>query len=159
MLSGFYTLLERLEDRARVGKAPPELARWLEPFGLPKALMELLTTFWPQVTTDLVPFMLLAPRELMKDDDVPRLLAHRLFKIGHCPNGDPLVLDLATEGMVPGAVDHCLLWGREPEDEDPRAFHRPLARDIATFCARLAAGQPVPSDYWQARDFDSSKME
>lgn len=154
MVRAFYALLQRLEERAHVGKAPAALAPWLESFALPEPLIGLLTTCWPQQTTDLVPFMLLSSAELMTDDDVPRLLAHGLLEIGFCPNGDPLVLDLKTPGLVPGAVEHGLLAGGEPEDEDPRAYHRPLARDLETFCARLADGRGVPCDYHAARDFD-----
>lgn len=146
--------LLRLEDRARVGQAPPDVAPWLAAFGIPRPLVELLTTCWPQATTDLVPFMLLAAKELTTDADVPRLLAHGLLMIGFCPNGDPLVLDLTTDGLVPGAVEHGKFAGGEPEDDDPRAYHRPLARDVATLFERLAAGLPVPRDDWAALDFD-----
>ena len=98
--------------------------------------------------------MLLSSTDLMKDDDVPRLLEHQLLKIGWGPNGDPLVVDLATESLVPGVVEHGRLWGREPEDADPRAYHRPIAPDLAAMFVRLATGQHVPRDYWAAVDFD-----
>ena len=44
-------------------------------------------------------------------------------------------------------VDACSLVAE-------RSAHRPLARDVATLFERLAAGLPVPRDYWAALDFD-----
>jgi len=154
-LQSVYAHLRRAEARACVGASPPDFVMWISALGVPTELVELFATCWPQSQIDVVPFQLFEPAQLRKDPDLPRLLAHRLLVLGCCPNGDPLVLDLATDAWVPGAVEHGLLWGDEPEDADPRVYHRPIARSFGELLDRLAAEKWVPRDYWDAQGWDA----
>ena len=159
MRSLLYNYLHHFDRKARVGPASSKLRDWLESLALPALVHELMSTSWPQRPGSLGAFYIKSSTELAKDQDLPRLLDHGLLKIGSGPNGDLLVLDLKTEDLVPGVVEHGKFWGQEPEDDDPRAFHEPIARTFASLFFRVDEERYVPCDYWAAVDFNAFMSE
>lgn len=133
----------------RVGRASPEVARWLESSRmLPSRLVSFLTTHSPKTELWAGAGCIFDEATIMRRNmDFPGAIQAGLFIIGSAPNGDLVVVDLEKS---PGAIGY-LMHEQMYSVQDIRSVFVPICGSVGEFISRINADErDLPNDYFEA---------
>jgi hypothetical protein len=138
-----------LAGGGRVGRASPEVARWLESMRLlPPRLVSFLSTHSPKTELWAGAGCIFDEATIMRRNvDFPGVILAGLFIIGSAPNGDLVVLDLDKS---PGAIGY-LMHEQMYSVQDIRSVFVPVCESVGEFVSRINADErDLPNDYFEA---------
>lgn len=133
----------------RVGRASPEVTRWLESLRLvPPRLVSFLRTHSPKTELWAGAGCIFDEATIMRRNvDFPGVIQAGLFIIGDAPNGDLVVLDLEKS---PGAIGY-LMHEQMYSVRDIRSLFVPICESVGEFISRINADErDLPNDYFEA---------
>lgn len=147
----FEETVQRLSSTtgARIGKATPEVARWLESLHqLPPCFVSFLKAHSPKTELCAGAGFLFDEATLMRRNrEFPGPLSAGLFILGSAPNGDLIVVDLEEDPGVVGYLNHERMYSVQ----NLRSVFAPICESLGEFIWRINANDDdLPDDYFEA---------
>lgn len=151
-------LLQHLDrdGSLKVDHCSAEEKRRLDELPLPVEVKQVLQFYWPNNGGKVGGYDLYTVKEILANDDLPRLLAAEMLAIGFARNGDPLVLHFTGDSCAVGLISHDELWG---EAGDPKEIYLEVTGSIEDFLWRAAEGRYLPVDYYAVAELLEMQRE
>ncbi len=135
---------------AKIGKGSARYDRWLKEKKVPDDLAQGLLNCCLQNPSDVGAIRMYSEAGVMSantPEAFPIALKSGFLMLGTCPNGDPVVIDIAgTRGSV-GYLCGETMW----QAKDARTEYVAVAASLAAFVQGLSKNQ-LPIDYFEAKD-------
>jgi hypothetical protein len=140
-----------------VGHPSKDVERQRESLPVPLDVKRLLQWQWPRSYVEVGPYGLNPAEDILRNEDLSRLLPAHMIPIGNARNGDLLVVRFATEGQAEvGLVSHDELWEGECE---PEQAYVAVSATVEEYLYRAAEGRYLPIDSCAATDLVSLQSE
>ncbi len=138
-----------MEEGIKVAPASPSFLEWMAQINLPDEVVACFAECIVQDRDAALGLFALYTEEAIRTEagDFPNYLEAGLFSIGHCLDGDPLVVDVRDQIGVVGYISHDDVWGAATLD--PREYFVVVAPSLASFAERARKGD-LPFDYYDA---------
>ena len=128
--------------------ARDELRDRIVQLGLPSDLERLICTSRPKEPTDIGTIYFTDPVGILHHAWLEEGLSSQLLPIGAGFNGDPVLLDFATETYPIGFLCDPELYG----SKTIRDCFQPCYRTLASHMEAVERGSHTPFDYYEARE-------
>lgn len=156
LIRDLFQHLDR-DGALQAGHCPEAEKRRLEEMQLPTEVKQVLQRYWPARGAEVGGYNLYTPREILDQEDQPRLLAVGMLQIGFARNGDLLVLSFTEDKCAVGLVSHDELW--EDLNGDPREMYVQVTKSIDEYLWKAAEGRFLPVDFYAAIELDEMRRE
>ncbi len=114
---------------------------------LPLEVKRVLQWYWTNSGGKVGAYTLYSVKEILANDDLPRLLIMQMLPIGCAANGDPLVLRFSEVKCAVGLISHDEFWGGERDQE---SIYAEVTGSIDEFLWRAAECRYLPIDSYAA---------
>jgi hypothetical protein len=155
LISNLFHHLDR-DGSLQVGYCAEEASRTIEGMPLPLDVKRLLQRSWTKSGGKVGAYDLYSVKEILANDDLPRLLVMGMLQIGIAANGDLLVLRFTEEECAVGLVSHDEFWAGESDEED---VYAEVTGSIDEFLWRASEGRFLPTDYYDAIELVEMRRE
>ena len=156
LIRDLFQHLDR-DGSLQVGHCPEAENRRFEEMQLPTDVKRVLQRYWPARGAEVGGYNLYSPKEILDQEDQPRLLAVGMLQIGFARNGDLLVLCFTEDKCAVGLVSHDELW--EELDGDPREMYVEVTGSIDEYLWKASEGRFLPVDFYAAIELHEMRGE
>lgn len=139
-----------------VGHAGRETEAQLEALALPMDVKRLLQWRWPVARVTVGPYTLSPAHDILKHDDLERLLAAHMVPVGDARNGDIVVIRFSETWEEIGLVSHDDLWEGESSPDEAYVV---VCRSVDEFLYRASEDKYLPRDSFAADEWQQLRLE
>ena len=141
------------EAGGRLVRTPAASAAWLRMnSGLGEDLIELMCAAWPSETLQLGPYCLDTLADMSDSERSEAAYRGGFFCIGSSGNGDLLVINRGSGGIVDcevGLISHEVFWDHESRLSE---IYEPICKGLTSLLTRSRNDEDLPYDYFHAKE-------